>query len=471
MVVTRVERMVRRVRRWVPGASNTFHVGPDLSDQDQRQLRVLIDDTIAGRGGEVAARRRAGDIGTAFLSLNESGRRRFFELLANDYGADDEAVNVAIETARRALPEERRTVLNDLRSVLEPPHDRLLRKFLGLEGGLAFLVDLREELLVHRGTDPALSSLDQSLRSILEQWFDVGLLQLQRLTWDSPASLLEKLIEYEAVHAIESWNDLRGRLGTGRRCYAFLHPGMPGEPLIFVEVALVQGIAEALPPLLDHDATRVTETDADTAIFYSISNCHRGLAGVSLGDFLIKRVVEEINHDLPNIEHFATLSPVPGFRRWLQRSLESEPSENGDRPLLGPGERHLLSPGSPENADAALRRLISGSWPAQPGDMDRVKPVLVQLVSRYLLDTSDRGRSADPVANFHLSNGASLDRVNWWANPGSIGWERGLSMMVNYRYRLRSIEENHDRYVGRSEVVVSDDVRRLTNTIPAPKSD
>ena len=263
------------------------------------------------------------------------------------------------------------------------------------------------------------------LRAMLEGWFDAGFLELQQITWNSPAALLEKLIEYEAVHAIESWDDLRGRLGPARRCYAFLHPGMPDDPLIFVEVALERGIPAALGPILDHAADRSAATEADTAVFYSISNCHRGLAGVSLGDFLIKRVVEQLSAELPNIATFVTLSPMPGFRRWLE-TLDDGPE-----------------------------------LPALPDPMEDQRERLLRLAAEYLVRQKRRDRAADPVAHFHLTNGARLERINWGANPVEIGWDRSLGMMVNYLYRLRDIETNHDRYVATGDVSTSDEIRKL----------
>jgi len=259
---------------------------------------------------------------------------------------------------------------------------------------------------------------------MLEQWFDVGLLELERLTWNTPAALLEKLIDYEAVHAIESWADLRGRLGPGRRCYAFLHPGMPGDPLIFVEVALERGVPSSVRDLLDHEAERFVATEADTAVFYSISNCHRGLAGVSLGDFLIKRVAEQLSSELPNLKHFVTLSPLPGFRKWAV--------EQPDGPPI------------PEH-------------PTEEADRD----AFLALAARYLSKEQRKGRALDPVAHFHLSNGARIERLHWWANPVDAGWERSVGMMVNYYYELRSIESNRDRYVQGGVIAASDTIKRL----------
>ncbi|MEM8924511.1 MAG: malonyl-CoA decarboxylase family protein [Actinomycetota bacterium] len=466
MVTARLERFVGYVRRWrsYGDAADAIQLSPGLSDGDVRRLRRSIDLCIEAQGGEVAARRKARAIGTAFSTLDGTGRRRFFELLAEEYGGDEAAVDRAIDGVVRSRDAaDRRRAELALRNALQPKREQLFRRFAGLDGGLPFLVGLREELLGHVGDDESLKALDDDLRAILESWFDVALLRLEHLRWDSSAALLEKLIAYEAVHAIESWDDLKGRLGPGRRCYAFLHPAMGDDPLIFVEVALTEGIAADLPSLLDHGSDRITSAEADAAIFYSISNCHRGLAGVSLGDFLIKSVAERLATELPNISRYATLSPLPGFRRWVERSLDA-----GEL-VIHPAEAERIAPGSPDAAAERLAALISGPVPA--ADDDRLlaaRPLLLRLGAHYLVNERRRSRALDPVAHFHLSNGAVIHRLNWWANPGPAGWERGLGMMVNYRYELRQIERNHDGYVSQGVVTATDGVKKLLTPVEGP---
>lgn len=462
MVAQRLERMVGRVRKWRSTSSADpltapIRVAPDLPSADVGQLRQVIDDCLTARGGEIAARRRATAIGATFLTLNEQGRHNFFRLLADEYDHDDAEVDAAIQGVLSSNDlDSRRGAEEVLAHSLRPKRDHLLRRFVGLEGGLPFLVDLREELLVHRRSDGAMTAVDNDLRAILEAWFDLALLRLERLTWqETPAALLEKLIEYEAVHTIESWDDLRGRLATDRRCYGFMHSMMPGEPLIFVEVALTKGIATSLEPLLDHEAERSDPADADTAIFYSISNCHRGLAGVSLGDLLIKRVVQQLTAELPNLTNFATLSPIPGFRNWLIRSL----AENHE--LLTPDEVALISEDSPALARSILRDLVSCAVLPPKSSLAPLQPVLLRLAAVYLARTTRGARAFDPVAHFHLSNGARIERLNWWANPSQTGWERGLCIMVNYRYVLKDIESDHDAYIGTGQIKTSDDVGKL----------
>ncbi len=434
--------MFGQVRRWRSIFDRSeFQLSPNLPDGDLVRLRNVVSDTITGRGGEVAARRRATEVGEAFLGLNDNGRRRFFEMLAQDFGPDEDEIDAAIADYQRSATTVERSKANyHLRETLRPSRIRLFRRFIGVEGGLGFLVDLREELLPLRRENDALAGLDTELQGLLGTWFDVGLLQLERITWQSPAALLEKLIDYEAVHAIESWDDLKGRLGEGRRCYDFMHPAMDGDPLIFVEVALTKGIADDLAPLLDLNGPRLPEDEADTAIFYSISNCHRGLAGVALGDFLIKRVVEQLSADLPNLTAFATLSPIPGFRTWLAATV-SPPF-----------------PLDPERWNRILA-LTKTDHPTEP-DADLKEPLL-KLCAHYLVNERRRGRAADPVAQFHLSNGARIERINWAANTRTVGWERSLGLMVNYRYLPNDIETNHDRYVQTGEPPVSDAITKL----------
>ncbi len=463
----RLNRVLRGVKRW-RGTSDqsAIPVHADLPDGDWRHLTAEIDATVEAKGGPVAARRRARVIGLTYESLSDAGKLQFFKNLARDYDHDDQLVDQAMDAVFRAKnSDERRRAEANLRTRLEPRRESLFRRMAGLDGGLPFLISLRADLLPHRKDSPELGALDAELREILAGWFDVGLLRLERITWDTPASFLEKLIEYEAVHAIESWDDLKHRLGPGRRCYAFVHPGMPDDPLIFVEVALTKDIARSLGPLLEMDdedgtmAKAIDEAAFDTAIFYSISNCHRGLAGVSLGDFLIKSVVEELSAELANLKTFATLSPIPGFRGWLQSQLADGGSGDdlGDlSPFYGDatasGDELLERIGA--LADGDLRR------PDDP-ELAELKPVLLQLVARYLLETRSGSRATDPVAHFHLSNGARVEYLNWLANPNQVGWERGLAMMVNYRYEVKTIERNHDRYVNDGEVAASDDVEKL----------
>jgi malonyl-CoA decarboxylase len=461
---TFLDRTVRNLRSaWRDVAAsviggNALDVEPDLSSGDASRLRDQMQACLDRRGGEVSARARAASLGRAYLSLNRNGRLKFLRMLATDFDTDRTAVAAAASSL--TSQQDWRDVKNGerrLRAALEPPRRRLLTQFNALPEGVKFLVDMRGELLVNNGKDSALAVLEADLKDLLVGWFDIGFLELRRITWDTPASILEKLIAYEAVHAIGGWDDLKNRLASDRRCYAFFHPRMPDEPLIFVEIALVDGIANNVQTLLDVAAPVADPHKADTAIFYSISNAQRGLDGISFGDFLIKRVVEVLSHELENLDNFLTLSPIPGFSRWL-----GERMKNGDL-LNGSDERALAPffPGAKKNEILATA-LGRPTWTADEKLSNALEPPLMRLCAEYLL-TAKRsdGRALDPVANFHLSNGARMERLNWRADVSQKGLSQSAGMMINYRYRAREIEENHEAYVGEGRIPASPGVRGL----------
>ncbi len=296
------------------------------------------------------------------------------------------------------------------------------------------------------------------LRGLLAAWFDIGFLELQRIDWSSPAALLEKLVGYEAVHEIRSWRDLKNRLDSDRRCYAFFHPRMPGEPLIFVEVALVQGLAGSVQRLLDEKAPLLDPREADTAIFYSISNCQRGLAGISFGNFLIKRVVEELSAEFRNLRTFATLS-----RRSPASAAGSIPGSPPARRLFTEDEGGLLRAAVPgEEPAAALAAILARrGWQRDPALVRAAEPALLRLCARYLLRESNGRRARDPVAHFHLSNGARIERLNMLGDVSEKGVKESATLMVNYLYDLGKIEEWHEDYAGEGKRNASAAVRRL----------
>ena len=308
---TLLDRAIRRITdAWRDMAAG---VAPAEDESIPAQMRACL----AARGGEISARNRAAKLGEAYLAADAAGRLDFLRHLAS---FDANPATIAQATAHLAEnPSPAATAA--LRRALEPPRLRLLTQFTTIPDGVKFLVDLRAELLAVRDADATLAGLEADLRTLLAAWFDIGFLDLRRIDWNAPAALLEKLVGYEAVHEIRGWRDLKNRLDSDRRCYAFFHPRTPGEPLIFVEIALVQGLAGSVQTLLDQKAPVLDASKADTAIFYSISNCQRGLAGISFGNFLIKRVVEELSAEFRNLKTFATLSPLPGFRRWLDTTL------------------------------------------------------------------------------------------------------------------------------------------------------
>jgi malonyl-CoA decarboxylase len=437
---------------------------PDLPDSDAQRLLEQMRACLETRGGEVSARARAAALGRAYLALNETGRIRFLKVLAENFDVNHEAVDAAVEDLQIAdEPVSRKKAEAALRKVLEPPRVKLLTQFNGLPEGVKFLVDMRADLIGPARNDLALKGLEQDLKGLLTTWFDVDFLELRRISWDnSSASILEKLIAYEAVHAIESWDDLKNRLDSDRRCFGFFHPRMPDEPLIFVEVALVDGMSASVQALLDEGAPVIDPTKADTAIFYSISNAQKGLAGISFGNFLIKRVVSSLSIEFEDLKTFATLSPLPGFRTWLDRRLAV-----GDKELLTPAERKALNAvgGKSRGAKGKLKSLLDDRrWPEDREVSDALNSLLMRLAAQYLaIEKTREGdlRALDPVAHFHLSNGARIQRLNWKGDLSDKGLGQSSGIMVNYLYKLSHLEANHEAYTTSGKVAISSSVNSL----------
>ncbi|MBI3505649.1 MAG: malonyl-CoA decarboxylase family protein [Proteobacteria bacterium] len=442
---------------------------PELSDADLPALRARFADCLEGRGGEARARARAGELGRLYLGLSLDGRKRFMRLLAGEIDIDRAAASAAAKAAvaaweagdAKAIGKAERA----LRQAMDSPRGRLLAQFTALGDGVKFLIDRRGELMDWSKEDPAFAALAEDLRELFVAWFDLGFLELERITWESPAVLLERLAAYEAVHAVRDWADLKNRLDSDRRYFAFFHPRMPLEPLIFVEVALVDGLADNVHDLLDDKAPLGDPRAADTAIFYSITNAQRGLAGISFGGFLIKRVAETLSAEFPNLKTFATLSPIPGLRAWLDARI----AEGMPRLLLA-GERKLLAAALAKrggktvaaNKGELKRALASGAWLSEPALADALKGPLSRLCARYLTEAKrPDGRALDPVAHFHLSNGARIERINWRADTSAKGIKQSAGLMVNYLYRLADIEANHEAYAEDGTLAVSSSVRTL----------
>ncbi|PLX98414.1 MAG: Malonyl-CoA decarboxylase [Desulfuromonas sp.] len=429
----------------------------DLANGDEEILRRHLDNWIGARGGEVSARSHAMQIGELYQHLSQTGRRRFLEILANEYGLDRAAMRKQCH-AYLASDADYSSVEAAMRDLLEPPRLKLLSQFSALPNGIKFLVDLRRDLLGFCRENSDLKPFDRELRHLLANWFDVGLLKMRQVDWQSPAALLEKLVEYEAVHEINSWQDLRHRLHLDRRCYAFFHPNMPGEPLIFVEVALTNGIAESVQTLLDESTPDVDPEKADTAIFYSISNAQQGLKGISFGNFLIKRVVASLKAELPNIKTFATLSPIPGFRRWLN-SLDEEERV---RLIDADGMLELAQLSINRSAEPDLLNFLEqNEWAHDDNVSTVLKPILEKLLYHYFHTTRDDGQPIDPVERFHLGNGARIERVNWLGDVSGKGMEQSFGLMVNYLYPIKDIEKNHEFYATQGKIILSSAIKSL----------
>ena len=439
------------------------NLSPDLGGGDKERLIGQMRACLEARGGEVSARSRAAALGRAYLALNETGRKVFLCVLAEEFDVDHTRVDRAVADLQEAASKsERELAETALKSALEAPRVTLLTQFNALPEGVKFLVDLRAELISLLGDVPELKGLESDLKTLLTSWFDVGFLDLRQITWNAPAQLLEKLIAYEAVHEIHSWDDLKNRLAADRRCFAFFHPRMPDEPLIFVWVALVSGMADNIQVLLDARAPQEDAEAADTAVFYSISNAQTGLGGIPIGSFLIKRVVDRLTGELNGLKTFATLSPVPGFRAWLDKILTEEGAERID----AEEGADMSNAAGVDYPLAAIRHLLARpNWFEDDQASDPMRGPLLRLCARYLIEErSAQGATLDSVARFHLRNGARLERVNWLADRSERGITQSVGIMINYVYELDKIDAFHEAYTGRGEVTTSSEVDNLLKT-------
>ncbi|GAA0566685.1 malonyl-CoA decarboxylase [Craurococcus roseus] len=447
------------------GAAAAMAELPPL-ERSKRLAEALLSERGEASGAAVAR-----ELLAASRELDEAGRTELYRFLAANFQPDAQALRAAAE-AWLADPTPENAAR--LAEAAEPPRQELLRRMNMTAGGTGALVEARREVLDRLREEPALKPLEADLRHLLASWFNRGFLELRRIDWQTPAAVLEKLIRYEAVHEIQGWDDLRRRLAADRRCFGFFHPALPGEPLIFVEVALVEGLASAVQPLLardgdgEHAAAR-RAARADTAIFYSISNCQEGLRGISFGNFLIKQVVEELKGELPRLQRFATLSPVPGFRRWLDGRLASP--EAAEDLLHGQEMVAVLTAAGNGAADAAaaFAALLRGDrWWEDPDRAEALRAPLTRLCAEYLTASNGGRGPRDPVARFHLGNGARLERVNWLGNTAPRGMRESYGLMVNYLYDLASIEANHEAFVRNGAVARSAEVDALLGTAAPP---
>ena len=415
-----------------------------------QKARIQLRECARGAGGEVSARQRSRRLGESYLQLDDAGRHAFLRLIATEFGPDPEKVAAAHARYQAAIGTPAQWKAEALLWLaLRSPRTRILTQFNALPQGVRFLVDLRADLLGFVREDPELAALDRELEHSLSIWFDVGFLELRRMTWHSPAALLEKLIQYEAVHAIHSWTDMKNRLDSDRRCYGFFHPRMPDEPLIFVEVALTDHLADNIQTLLDEHAPVFDARSADTAIFYAISNTQAGLRGVSFGNFLLKRVIEDLKRDFPELRRFSTLSPLPSLRRWAEKTQEcwQHAFQPGDLERIGKLAR------CPLTLKQAQAMLSTPEWAATPRLARAFSAPLTRLAAHYLLTAKAGARRVyDPVARFHLGNGARIERLNFLADRSPKGLQQAYGMMVNYLYVPEEIEENVEALLANGKI-------------------
>lgn len=372
-----------------------------------------------------------------YRALGKDARAAFFGMLAEEFAPDPKAV---VESAQRYAATRSAEALIELMQVAEPPRQELLRRLNRAPGGTAMILEMRRELLDEMRSKPQLAAVEADLHHLLSSWFNPGFLRLERIDWSSPAKLLEQIIRHEAVHEIQGWNDLRRRLEPDRRLFAFFHPALGTDPLIFVEVALTQDMPAAVGPLLDGGNVDGDVAKARYAVFYSISNCQPGLRGVSLGNFLIKQVCEVLKQEFPRLARFCTLSPIPGLAQWLNRGAqlapERLPQDAAARVAAALDTVKPILAESASNLIAALDRATTAQ-----------RQALLRLGAAYLSATRDQDAASDPVAKFHLNNGAQLARLNYRANAAPRGLRESLGLMVNYLYDLREIEKNHEAFV------------------------
>ena len=401
------------------------------ADRHTRKTVALCHALLSERG-EASGAALAREALESYRLLSGPALRAFFDVLAQEFSPDPEAVAAAAEAYRQDASQSK---LIRLQNVVESPRQELFRRFNLAAGGTAALVEMRRRVLRELRAQPHWAGIDADLVHLLGSWFNRGFLSLQRIDWRTPALVLEKLMQYEAVHEIQGWRDLRRRLESDRRCYAFFHPALPDEPIIFIEIALTKGMSAQVQPLIDPDSPVVDPADADTAIFYSITNCQEGLRGISFGNFLIKQVAQDLGGEFPRLKTFATLSPIPGFRRWLAETASAHPEL-----------AQLVELSS---------ALATIDWVQRAGPGTRTRTELLRLCAYYLQHAKHDTEPADAVARFHLGNGARMERLNWLADLSVSGMARSAGMMVNYVYRLKDVERNHEAYAKEHVVVAS----------------
>ena len=416
---------------------------PDEAARATRYAGKVIDawrELLSGRG-EVSGAALAREAFNAYQQLDAEHVSAFYDQLAAEFGPGENALRAAGEAWLAGPTPEN---LITLQQASASPRQELFRRINQAPGGTTMLVAARKQLLEGLAEHPQWSVIDADLTHLFNSWFNRGFLSLERIDWHTPAIVLEKLIDYEAVHEISGWPDLRRRLQADRRCFGFFHPALPDEPLIFIKVALTRGIASAIQPLLALDAPVADPAKADTAMFYSITNCQPGLRGVSFGNLLIKQVAQKIGEEFPRIKTFSTLSPIPGLTAWLSKAAPGMAQRSDTQATLD-----------------AINALNDPSWHNDAPTRDALGKVLPALAAHYLTTVMKNGEPIDPVARFHLGNGARAERLNWLADTSRRGIKRCAGMMVNYVYHLDDIESNHEAYVREHRVAATHELRRL----------
>ncbi len=459
-------------RLWTSIAERGMSFAPiPLADIPSSERAKLLAASLLTERGEASGAALARELLLAIEALSPESYDEFLLHLSRNFQPQEAGI---VEAARAYLDNPTPQAAAHLANAAEPPRQELLRRINMGPGGTAALVQMRARLPSLLPKNPEVALLDADLRHLFSSWFNRGFLDLRQIDWQTPAAVLEKLIAYEAVHEIQGWDDLRRRLAPDRRCFAFFHPALPGEPLIFVEVALVKGLAGNVEELLELDTDIATQRrramEADTAIFYSISNCQEGLRGISFGNFLIKQVVEDLRAELPGLKYFSTLSPVPGFARWLKSQLDDPDSSQEWPPRDVKALLDAAGESSGHDEKATLKAVLhDGSWRIRPEITAAVRPLLLHLCALYLTQSPKGTMRLDPVARFHLGNGARLERINWMGNLGERGLRESFGIMVNYLYDPGLIEANHEAFTRDGRVIYSAAISELIESAK-PKS-
>ena len=440
MVVRMIPPSLFSLKRVFVPASRVAPEKPSRASVRSAAKAIELCHALLSERGEVSGARLAREATSAYASLDEPSRDIFFDLLVEEFSPDPETVGRVADAYRREPTQQN---LIRLQHAVEPPRQELFRRLNAAPEGTALLVGMRKRVLASLAERPQWAGIESDLAHLLASWFNRGFLTLQRIDWRTSALVLEKLIQYEAVHEMQGWNDLRRRLGADRRCYAFFHPAMPDEPLIFIEVALTRGMSASVQPLLDPDLPLLDAATANCAMFYSITNCQPGLRGISFGNTLIKQVAEDLGREFPRLRTFATLSPIPGFRDWLKGAAR-------EHEALAPLVARLEAPGLLHDATTIA-------------DVQRE---LMRLCAYYLLCAKSGQEPVDAVERFHLGNGARLERINWLADTSAGGWQRSAGMMVNYAYRLDDVDRNHEAYARERKVVAARGIESLADESP-----
>ena len=429
---------LRQIISSIADAGKQLFNKKDIKKNDLDSILSLCDDLISNKGaafGITVAR----DITELYQTLSIDNKILFFKSINGKYRPSFTKVNEAIDVYKNSQNEK---TLSDLFKVSEGKRRELFMRMNMAPNGTSIIVSLREDLLKILKENKDLASLDEDLKHLFKSWFNPGFLKLKKITWDTKAAILEKIIKYERVHHMKDMNELKRRLGEDRRFFSYFHPALEDEPIIFVQVALTNGLGRSIQEITKQSSG--DEKKYDTATFYSISNCQEGLSRVTLGNFLIKRVVYEIQEELPHIKNFGTLSPIPGFVDWFSYLEESK-------------IKNIL--GNIKNQDVMFLK----SKDLKIGDKRIIdnKEAIIKLVSHYIINEKNSdGLPVNDVSRFHLGNGAIVEDIIINANISDIGFKRSFGVMVNYLYELKNIEKNHEEYMNKKKVILSDKLKK-----------